>query len=572
MNRRRLLLLSGLALLLLCSCAAALLFFFSDGDVTPEAAERAVVTLGVDDANSEDDNLSSQTVEADASSAQMDATDDPTDTPTDEPLPTADPTPTDEPTATPVPPLGMSRSNPYPIDSLVKAPNWDIQILEVIKGDEAWAQIQAANQFNEPSPEGMEYLLVKIKATSTYSDAESHSIDGNDFAVTGDRFVYYQRASIVPPEPELSAELFPGGETEGWIPFTVGVGEGSLMVVVDELLNFDDDRFRFIALDEGASVVVDQGLFDIDPASAGLSRSSPASLGETVTTDDWEITVLDMIRGDEAWAAVQTANQFNEPPNEGMEYVAVKLAVRYIGTVDRAVNIDGSEFDLTGEHNILYNRPSIVDPTPALDVYLYPGGQYEGWNVMEAQQGEGHLMVRFEPLFEFTDNEARYLALVDQASVAVPAALSDIEPNGLGLERSNPAPLGETVITDNWELTITEVVRGIEALTLVQQANQFNDPPDPGMEYVAIKVRVRNISTDDKPEDISDSSFRLVDNSNIEFDLPSIVEPDPALDIRLYPDGEYEGWVVLQASDGGSDLIALVSPMSFETIYMALEP
>ena len=151
--------------------------------------------------------------------------------------------------------------------------------------------------------------------------------------------------------------------------------------------------------------------------------------------------------------------------------------------------------------------------------------------------------------------------------------MAEIEPNGRGEDRASPAPLGETVITDDWEITALEVIRGDEALVRVQEANQFNEPPEPGTEYIAVRVKVRNISQTDEPERISDSSFSLVDESNVEYDLPSIVEPEPALDISLYPGGEYEGWVVLQSSEGSSNPVAVISSFfGFNETYFSLVP
>lgn len=467
----------------------------------------------------------------------------------------------------------MSRSNPLTMSDVIEAPNWTIEVLEVIRGDEAWPILQAANQFNEPPPVGMQYILVRLKAASTYTDSESHSIGQSDFGLTGDRLTLYDNASVVVPEPELNAELFTGGEAEGWVAFTAGQDEGQLMLVVDELLNFDDDRYRFVALDEAASVAMDPALFDIAPTDAGITRANPVPPGSPATTDDWEITVTEVMRGDEAWASVQAANQFNEPPPQGMEYVAVKLLVRRIGITDQPATIDGLAFDLTGEQNILYDWPAIVDPEPELDVELFPGGQYEGWTVLMAGTGEEQLMVRFEPPFEFSDDNVRYLALTEGVSLTVPPELADIEANDLGEDRSDPAPLAETMVTDDWEVTVLEVVRGDEALALVQEANRFNEPPDPGMEYVAVRLRIRNIGSDDEPADIFDSSFRLVDESNVEHDLPSVVEPEPSLDIALYPGGVHEGWVVLQTSEGSANPIAVFSPpFSFSEYYLSLVP
>ncbi|MEW6713296.1 MAG: hypothetical protein AB1403_25975, partial [Candidatus Riflebacteria bacterium] len=136
-----------------------------------------------------------------------------------EPTKVPEATKTPEPPATPTPaPIGLSRNNPFPRTDLVSAPNWDVQVVEVKRGESAWQDIQAANMFNEVAPEGMEYLLVKIHAKSTYADSDEHSISGCDFDVTGDKLINYtcSMASVVEPDPQLDASLFSGGETEGW--------------------------------------------------------------------------------------------------------------------------------------------------------------------------------------------------------------------------------------------------------------------------------------------------------------------------------------------------------------------
>lgn len=566
-----LILAAGLALLALCACGAILmLFVFNSPDsTTPERAAEVTSIFEAEPTEAEAEAEAEATIDTAAGAVEPESQPVPTEEPTAAPEPTA----TAEPSPTSPPEPGMRRSNPLAMADVVQAPNWDIEVLEVIRGDEAWSMIQAANQFNDPPPVGMQYILVRLKATSTHSDAESHSIGQGDFGLTGERLILYDNASVVVPEPELNAELFAGGEAEGWVGLMAGQDEEQLMLVVDELLNFDDERYRYVALDDAASIPVDSALFDLAPTEAGNSRANPISPGSAAMTDDWEITVTEFMRGDEAWAAVQSVNQFNEPPPEGMEYVAVKLLVRNVGIVDRPRNIDGSHFELTGEQNVLYDWPSIVDPEPALDSYLFPGGQYEGWTVMMARAGEEQLMVRFDPPFEFTDDNIRYLALIEGASLTVPPELAAIEPNELGEERANPASFGQTVVTDDWELTVLDVVRGNEALVLVQEANQFNEPPAPGMEYVAVRLRVRNIATEDEAELFSDGYFRLVDEANVEYDLPSVVEPEPPLDIELYPDGLYEGWVVLQTTQGSSSPAAVFSPpFSFSEYYLSLVP
>jgi len=62
-------------------------------------------------------------------------------------VPEATKTPAPPPTPTPAP-IGLSRSNPFLRTDLVSAPNWDVQVVEVKRGESAWQDIQAANMFN----------------------------------------------------------------------------------------------------------------------------------------------------------------------------------------------------------------------------------------------------------------------------------------------------------------------------------------------------------------------------------------------------------------------------------------
>lgn len=328
---------------------------------------------------------------------------------TNTPLP---PPPTFTPTVEPTPiPVGLSRSNPLSRAEITVVPNWEVQVLETIRGEAAWQAIQVANQFNEPPKEGMEYLLVRLRVKSTHDDSEEHPISGADFKVTGDRLIEYFTASVVEPDPILDARLFSGGEAEGWSAYMIAQGEGNLILIVDELLDFSIDNARFITLDEGAAINVPPELAGIQATESGIDRNTPVSRNETIVTEDWEVSVLEVVRGEAAWQMVQEVNQFNEPPEEGLEYIAVKVGVHYIGTQDEAKQIDASYFQTTGEANVVYELPSVVDPEPALDVSLFPGGRYEGWITVQAAVGEAGVRLIFEPLLEFSDRNKRFISL-----------------------------------------------------------------------------------------------------------------------------------------------------------------
>jgi hypothetical protein len=320
-------------------------------------------------------------------------------------------TPTPAPTATPEP--GQSRSHPLPPNSIVQADDWQVQVLEFKRGAEAAQLIHDANQFNEPAPAGKEYLLVRVHAKGLHTDGQSHRITGGDFKLTGDRLTRYLPIGVVPPDPQLHAELFSGGETEGWIVYEIGSGEEQLIVEFDPLDNSLGHPI-FIALQAGSMIAVDPSLSEITPTDLGRLHDQPAKLGDTLITDDWQVTVLEAIRGTQAYDLAKAANQFNDPPAAGMEYLAVRARVKNLNPQDDFVMIDSGSFKSIGDKQVLYDAPSVVDPEPALSAYLYPGGEVEGWVILQIGQGESHAQIVFDPLFDMQQINRRYIALPEQ--------------------------------------------------------------------------------------------------------------------------------------------------------------
>lgn len=115
------------------------------------------------------------------------------------------------------------------------------------------------------------------------------------------------------------------------------------------------------------------------------SRENPMRVGETLNAKDWEI-VLGPPR--EAAAEIAAANQFNKPPQPGMQYWIVPLTVTYTG--DSSGFPMNLQVDFVGSDNKTYNgyKCSVVVPESLLDVgALYKGGKATGNKCVEIPAG-----------------------------------------------------------------------------------------------------------------------------------------------------------------------------------------
>ncbi len=131
---------------------------------------------------------------------------------------------------------------------------------------------------------------------------------------------------------------------------------------------------------------------------APYSRSNPAPINITQTytkeseylDDDYSvnITIKEVIRGNEAYQKIKAANKYNEPADDGYEYVLIKVAVS-INSVEGDGAVDASlmdyKFATFSSTNEEMPDESVVEPAPALEGKLYAGANNEGWIVRQVR-------------------------------------------------------------------------------------------------------------------------------------------------------------------------------------------
>ncbi len=146
------------------------------------------------------------------------------------------PTATRRPNTAPAPSAsGHSRNNPASLGQTVTWTNqkgdkqFNVTVLEVHRGEEAWRRIQAANRFNKPSPPRAEYILLRVRAEFVKGDPIKEVIlsESNMAVVTSDGRIIesFEGETVVPPEPMFLTKVFPGASFDGWAAFTIPLGD-----------------------------------------------------------------------------------------------------------------------------------------------------------------------------------------------------------------------------------------------------------------------------------------------------------------------------------------------------------
>jgi hypothetical protein len=155
----------------------------------------------------------------------------------------------------------------------------------------------------------------------------------------------------------------------------------------------------------------------------------------------------------------------------------------------------------------------------------------------------------------------------------------DQEATATGNSRSNPAGLNEafTVSKDDllvgkvtYEVEMIELVSGDEAWSVVRNANQFNDAPGDGKEYILAKFRIKIISTEeDEPYDINHAKFSVVSGGGVEYtDFISVAGLNPDLRANLYEGAEHVGWTYfIVDTDDEAPVVALDRRLSSEVWF-----
>jgi hypothetical protein len=314
---------------------------------------------------------------------------------------------------------GATRQNPIPIGQLVSTPGWDVQVKEFYRGDQALEILRQDNPNTDPAPEGSQYAVASVYIRCTSIDDSSHSISMSEMYMTGDQLGAHTDEFDELPAPEfLYKDLFTAETFVGWVDAIIPTSEHNLILVFDPPDENEVAGPYYFALEDGASISIPAEFQKIQPDPRGQDPASPLPMGETAVTEDWQVRVLEVIRGDEALATVKNTSPMNEPLEEGMEYILVRVNLIFISTEERPVSLFEQSFRSRDQNGNEVWQTGIYVPKPWTRPWVYtvlfPGAQYEGWAVLKAPKNGSGIALVFDPDVDAPGDKPeniRYLAL-----------------------------------------------------------------------------------------------------------------------------------------------------------------
>ena len=131
----------------------------------------------------------------------------------------------------------------------------------------------------------------------------------------------------------------------------------------------------------------------------GTARSNPAPKGSIITADKMDFSVIETIRP--ADDIVMAGNQFNTKPEEGFQYVFVKIQVTCTKGADETCSVSPVSFKMIGNEGIAYDSEWILSGVEGLldSKEFYGGATVTGYVGFIVKSADTSLILTYNPLF-----------------------------------------------------------------------------------------------------------------------------------------------------------------------------
>jgi hypothetical protein len=293
-------------------------------------------------------------------------------------------------------------------------------------------------------------------------------------------------------------------------------------------------------------------------AAPGDSPSDPAPLGTEIVAGPWRLTVAEVVTGEDATDLVLEASSVNEAPRDGFTYVAVRVTA--VNDGDQPLEITGDDFALTTGSGDVRRFTGAVPPDPALDGVAQPGESRDGWLVLGAPV-DVEMLLLFDSVSLPGDWADRVFALSDGATLD-PADAPLSEANEVGQTPDDPAGIGDTIVTDAWEIELLGIASCEEVYEMsdfrvqaLPEGDAYDEAP-----WLAINVKITNIQAGNDPAYLSSTAFMIVESDGSTTpNVITLTAPSPDAAGAYYPGATRDGWVAFELPspyvDSGTTLI-----------------
>jgi uncharacterized protein YraI len=150
--------------------------------------------------------------------------------------------------APPVPTIAPNtvgtQANPVPIGTTAYISDefgyqYSVRITDVLRGNAAWERIYAANGFNDPAPDGKEYILFFVTATFEKGEYPAKfTVMDTGFTTMSQGRIQDPLVYAIPPDPRLIIfELDEGVSESGWLAKLITAGDTRPLIVYSDSSN-----------------------------------------------------------------------------------------------------------------------------------------------------------------------------------------------------------------------------------------------------------------------------------------------------------------------------------------------
>lgn len=326
--------------------------------------------------------------------------------------------PTDEPpvvAATPNGPVGITGSGsdytqPMAVGQTLTVANWDVAVNAYHYGDQATEVLGTMSDQVDTPPDGFQYVIVQLTATSRHGDNDNHSLPYDVHLLADNRHSYNSAGFPTVKEP-FDGDIRKGESKTGWLVFLVPVDTKEFQLVLSDFDNDSNSIEGYFALTPNAALpAADPSTFPPDN-QVGVDPKAPAKIGETVVVGGFAVTITEILRGDAADTII-AQSVFAPEPAAGQEFALARIRVQAVGREPRLQSFSTILFSVQPSSGEPIGLPFLVLPGESADTSLIPGGVLETYLPLAIPSDDPGAVLYYDPTFGFGDETpARYFSL-----------------------------------------------------------------------------------------------------------------------------------------------------------------